>query len=281
MKKAEVDKDIYLNEYKGLSKSENNLIMSTFIANFHMKFGLKNKGIEITKNIIESISSDEANLVKKNLFLWNSYILLEEYIEMGIYDTSMNLIRKLKDIYSRDVLLGDIVGNFHVSWYEQILLKEANLNNKIGRKDKVIKICNNIIEDREIIKKNARFIGEKIKVDRCKAESYYILAKIYFKMEIKKSIEYIRLALYYKTNNKELYKALLKKSKDIEKQKGLESKYIYLIKCYLREGSISYDNIKYLYCKTCKYNKNNICDKNGVKISEKKTCSLYKPILMI
>lgn len=281
MNKAGFNKDIYINQYIGLSKSENNLIMSTFIANFHIKFGLKNKGIEITKNIVDNISNKESNLVKKNLLLWNNYILLEEYIELEMYNISKEILKSLKNIYSRESLLGDIVGNFHISWYEQILLKEADINFKIENFDNAIELCKSVIYKREKIKLGASSIGEKVKVDRCKSEAYYILGKIYFNIKIEKAIEYIKLALYHKSVNKELYKVLLKKSKDIGNQKGLKSMYIYLIKCYSREGSISYDNIRYLYCKSCKYNSNNICDKNKFKISEKKTCRLYKPILVI
>lgn len=272
--------DIEIINNSNKNNNKGNLIMSTFLANFHIKFGLKNKGIQMLENIILTIEGDSLDGVKRNLLLWNSYVLLKENIELGQYDRGRVLIQKCKKLYSRDLLLEDVVGNFHVSWKEQIFLEEAKLHKNLNNSSETIKICNEIIKNRNHTRKNALIIHEKIKVDRCKAEAYFLLAGMYKDLDIKKCVEYIKLAIYYKISNKQLYKVIIRRADKLYKD-NLKNVYFYLVKYYFKEGDSSYDNIEYLYCGTCKHNLKEVCSRKGIEISENKACALYQPIIML
>ncbi|KMT22764.1 hypothetical protein [Clostridium cylindrosporum] len=273
---SEVTSHAVLSRYEGVNKDKNNMVMSTIVANFQVKFGLKTKGIDIINNIIKNISEDTLCNVERNILLWNICILIDEYTELREYEYVKELIDKAKRNYSRDVILGDTLESFHISWLDQILLKEAKLYILKGDKVKGEDICREVIENRKGIMESALAIGESINLDRCNSLSYRYLSKIYKEDDYKCAREYMKKALYYKTYNKDIYNLYNSKSEEILDLKGIKSSYSFLVKCYFEEKNPSYDNIEYSYCISCIYNNSKICSKRNIKITDKKSCSLYE-----
>ncbi|MEF9935633.1 MAG: hypothetical protein RR539_00200 [Clostridium sp.] len=260
--------------YSGEKKEKNNMIMSTLIGNFQKKFGLKSQGVDIISNIINNLSEDTECIVERNILVFNLYNLIDEYIDLERYDLAYSLIEKAKRCFSRDVILGDSLGSFHVSWIEQIMLKEAKLNMKIKENQRAEEICRNVIDMREQVRCSAAFIDENIDTDLCLAISYRYLSKINIHKNNSLGADYIKKSIYYKCINKDDYKAYIKRYSDINNEKDQEA-YSFLVKTYLNELPPSYDNIKYGYCETCSYNCNNYCQKHNIKVSCKKACAQY------
>ncbi|MEG2893437.1 MAG: hypothetical protein RR840_08780 [Clostridium sp.] len=260
--------------YNGEKKEKNNMIMSTLVGNFQKKFGLKSQGVDIISNIINNLSEDTECIVEKNILVFNLYNLIDEYIDLERYDLAKLQIEKAKRCFSRDVILGDSIGTFHVSWLEQILLKEAKLYMKLKDYIRAEDICRKVIDMREEIRKNAFRLDESINTDLCLAISYRYLSKMNIQKNSSLGSDYIKRSIYYKCNNKDDYIAYIKKYNKMNSDK--EESYSFLVKTYLNENPPSYDNIKYGYCETCIYNKCLYCEKHAITITPRKACSEYK-----
>ena len=70
----------------------------------------------------------------RNILVWNLHILSGEYTDEGMYDEALNLVERAEKNWTRDVILGDEIGVYHVSWIEQIWHKQAEICLLVGDK---------------------------------------------------------------------------------------------------------------------------------------------------
>ena len=257
------------------SREYGNYTLASIIAGFHRSFGLKNEGNAISLEITNNICEDTENLISKNLLIWNLYVLTAEYVEDYNFDEALKLIEKMESLWSRDVLLGDDMGVYHVSWFEQILLKKAEVYQLVGYKDGFEEVTDKILWNRFNFYSEA---SKKMTIspvhDRCIYTCLELMANTSRKKNISKAISILKHALLYKAGPENFNR--LKNYIELKSKKESLRKYDLYFKCFNRISDYSYDYTKYGYCSTCKFYDNNNCSKLSIKTSGFKACSNYE-----
>jgi tetratricopeptide (TPR) repeat protein len=262
-----------LNMYKMDFK---NLTLSSIIAGFHRSFGLKTEGNLMSLEIINTINDDTDKKKERNILIWNLYILSKEYMNDGLYDEALKIIERAEKNWSRDVILGDEIGVYHISWLEQILNKKAEICMCKGDTEKFEKITDIVILNRfNFFEKASLATGDTILYDRCTYNCFEIMAFESRKKNIEFAVKIIKQAIIHKgglglRESKSMREAYEKEKKgDLQKAFNLYLKYFYK----LPEGS--YDNIGFGYCKTCIYYEENKCRVWGICTETNKACSRW------
>lgn len=252
-----------------------NYMLASIIAGFHRSFGLKNEGNAISLEITYNICEDTLNLLNKNLLIWNLYVLTDEYIKEYNYDEALKFIEKMETIWSRDVLLGDDIGVYHVSWLEQILLKKAEAYLLTGNVWGFEEVTDKILWNRLKFFSDA---NKKMSIsplhDRCIYTCLELMASMCRKENIDTAVMILKQALLYKTgpvNYRKLKNYIESKSK-----KDYLKKYNMYLRCFNRVSDYTYDYVKYGYCSTCKFYDNSNCRELGIITSDFKACSKYE-----
>ncbi|KRQ86144.1 hypothetical protein ABG79_02083 [Caloramator mitchellensis] len=259
------------NIIENYKKNFRNFLLSSIVAGFHRTFGIRHEGINMSLEIISSIEDDTENLLERNLLIWNLYVLAQEYIEEGNLDKAMNFIERAEKNWSRDVLLGDELGVYHVSWIEQLWYLKAQIYMLLYDEKRFQSMIDRILFNRYELFKNAEIItGEKILNDRCTYNCFEILGVEQKRKDIYKAINFIKQAI--------LIKSGLNMNDDIAKLKNNPYKYFdSLLSYYYKIQDYPYDNIKYLYCASCKYfDGEQLCNKFSVTTDKYKACSNYE-----
>lgn len=125
-----------------------NILLSSIIAGFHRAYGLRNEGIEMSVEITHDIGDNTENLWERNILVWNLYILTRELIDDKEYEKALEYIDRLEKNWSRDVILGDEIGFYHVSWIEQIWLRKAEVYLLTEKYDDFESITDKILQSR-------------------------------------------------------------------------------------------------------------------------------------
>lgn len=253
---------------------ENNLL-SSIIAGFHMSFGFKGEGLSMSMEIINNINDRTESLNDKNILVWNLYNLAEELINEQNYDIALKFIERAEKNWSRDVILGDEIGVYHVSWIEQLWLKKAKIFLMTEEKNKFEAITDKILLNRfEYFKTAGENTGETILGDRCTYTCFEIMAAEKRRKSSKTAIDFIKQAIMHKGVylNKKYY--LL--SEKYEKTEPYGRVFNLYSRFYYRLSNSSYDCISYGYCRSCREYNNNFCNKRNIYISESRACSNYR-----
>lgn len=266
--------DSYRSDYK-------NPLISSIIAGFHRSYGLRNEGIAMALEIVNNIKDDTLSIQDRNVLVWNLYILCGEFIDEGIYDEAFNVIKRAQRNWSRDVILGDEIGVYHVSWLEQLWQKEAEISLLIDDKKEFDLLTDRIIASRfDFYNKAEEITGETVLKDRCVYNCLELLAFRYRKFNVEKALKVIKQAIILKSGSREGKELeILSHNINDDKIKDYNNFGLYL-KYYYSIHEQPYDNISYTYCKSCKYfgaNKN--CSKSNLECEEYKSCSEYRNLI--
>lgn len=255
------------------------LLLSTIAAGFFRAYGLRSKGSALSMDIINSISDDTYDISKRNILVWNLYVLAKEFTENENWDMALKYIERAEKNWSRDVILGDELGVYHVSWIEQIMLERAKLYMSLGRRSEFNKITEDILINRlDFLTLADKEIGEKDIRDRCTYSCYELIA---LESKINKDIKYagemIIKALECKGKKitaNEIYK-YYNSDKEISSQHLFE---IYYMK-YRKIRNCSFDNMSYGYCQSCiDFKGEGRCEKNKNTTNKYKACSKYRGV---
>lgn len=254
-----------------------NLTLSSIVAGFHRAFGLRDEGNMMSLEIINAIRDDTDSFNERNTLVWNLHILSREYIDNGMYEEAMSIIERAERNWTRDVILGDEIGVYHISWLEQLLLRKAEIYMLINNEEKFQKITDIILLNRFNYFVNAhKYTGESIVKDRCTYNCFELMAFESRRKNILLSLKMIKQAIKHRIgidfeDNFNLRIAIAReKSGNLYKAFELYSKHYYKL------PETSFDSIRYGYCKTCAYFDNNKCRKTGTSIEFFKACSKYE-----
>lgn len=252
-----------------------NTLLSSIIAGFHMAYGYKGEGLSMSMEIINNINDGTEALNERNILVWNLYNLAEELINECNYDIALKFIERAEKNWSRDVILGDEIGVYHVSWIEQIWLKKAKIFLMTEEMSKFEMITDNILLNRFRFFKDAEeHTGETIIGDRCTYTCFEIMAAEKRKKNSEAAISLIKQAITHKgvyLNWKYyLLSEKYEKTESYQRVVNLYSRFYYSL------SNSSYDCIKYGYCKSCKDYKNDFCSRRNTNTNEKRACSLYR-----
>ncbi len=253
---------------------DNNLL-SSIIAGFHMSYGFKGEGLSMSMEIINNIHEGTESLNDRNILVWNLYNLSEELINEQNYDIALKFIERAEKNWSRDVILGDEIGVYHVSWIEQLWLKKAKIFLLTEKKEEFEALTDKILLNRFDYFKGAReHTGESILGDRCTYTCFEIMAAEKRRKNSKTAIDLIKQAIMHKgvyLNRKYyLFSEKYERTEPYGRVFNLYSRF------YYRLSNSSYDCISYGYCKSCREYSNNYCIRRNINTNENKACSLYR-----
>lgn len=252
-----------------------NTLLSSIIAGFHMANGLKGEGLAMSMEIVNNIRDETEDINDRNILVWNLYNLSEELINENSYDIALNFIERAERNWSRDLILGDELGVYHVSWIEQIWLKKAKIFLMTHEYKKFEALTDKILLSRfRLFQAAENITGETIIGDRCTYTCFEIMAAEKRMNNSTSAINMIKQAINHKGIylNKKYY--LL--SEKYEKTESYQRAFNLYSRFYYRLPNSSYDNIQYGYCKSCREYSENYCNKRNVKTDDRKACSLYQ-----
>jgi hypothetical protein len=227
---------------------------------------------------VNNIKDDTTNINDRNILVWNLYILSGELIDEGIYDEAINFTKRAEKNWSRDVVLGDEIGVYHVSWIEQIWQRQAEISLLIDDKQKFELITDKIIASRnDFYNKAEEITGETIIKDRCTYNCLELLAFGYRKYNIKQALETIKQAITLKLGiGQEEQIKIIDEYIDEDKTK-LYNHFGQCLKYYYSIHEQPYDNISYTYCKSCKnFLESKRCIKHDMELEAYKCCANYR-----
>lgn len=272
--------DNYIYKLEVLSNEKNKIgysdfILPSIIAGFYGANGLKSKGTAIRIQIINKIDDYTKDIYKRNLLVWNLYNLTKEFIEHGDNERALLILKRAENNWSRDLILGDDLGFFHVSWIEQIWLLRARIFYETGNSRLFFKIANSIIEKRlRLIIKEIELSGNKILLDRCLYECFELMAMVYKRnRDINNAIATIKKAMVYRGYS------FNKANRKLIKCKGnaLNSSFDMHLRLFYKLPEYSYDTLKYGYCISCiNFKADGGCIRHGIKASSEKACTNYE-----
>lgn len=259
-----------IEEYK---KNYSNLEIASIIAGFHRTYGLPHEGISISMEIVNSIKDDTENIHERNILVWNLYKLSEELINNENIDMGMKMIERAENNWSRDVILADNIGVYHISWIEQIWLKKSEIYLKLNDKINFERTTDLILQSRmNFFKEAEKITGETIFQDRCTYNCFEIMAAEEKEIDVKKAVMLIKQAIIHK-GGYEIFNTIEK----VKNNKRIKNPLDMYIRYYHKLPEYPYDNVKYGYCSSCKYLEEGMkCKKHEIQVNEYKACSHWK-----
>lgn len=275
---SELEGQVAANLLESYKVDYKNPLISSIIAGFHRSYGLRNEGISMALDIVGNIKDDTVNIQDRNILVWNLYILSGEFIDEGIYDEAINVTKRAEKNWSRDVVLGDEIGVYHVSWIEQIWQRLAEIYLLIDDKKNFETITDKITASRlDFYNKAEEITGESILKDRCTYNCLELLAFSYRKNNIEKALKVIKQAIILKAGIRENEELKINMDYIGEDKTKLYNHFGLCLKYFYSIHEQPYDNIRYSYCKSCKYFiDNKKCSKLGRELEEYKCCAKYR-----
>lgn len=250
-------------------------LLSSIIAGFHVAYGFRGEGLSMSMEIINNINDDTEDVNDRNILVWNLYNLSEELINERNYDIALKFIERAERNWSRDVILGDDLGVYHVSWMEQLWIKKAKIFLMSEEPDKFEMITDKILLSRfEFFKNAGEHTGETIIGDRCTYNCFEIMAAQRKKCNCSTAINMIKQAITHKGVylNKKYYPL----SEKYEKTEPYQRVFNLYSRFYYRLPNSNYDHIQYGYCISCREYNKDFCNRRNIKTNERKACSLYR-----
>lgn len=262
----------FINDYKMCNRT-----IASIIAGFYRSYGFRNEGTALSLEIVNSIKDDTLNLEERNILIWNLYLLSDESIDDELYDDAQRMLDRAEKNWSRDVILGDDIGVYHVSWIEQIWLKKAEIYLLIGDRKNFEITTDRILCSRFELFKDAQWeTGESIIYDRCTYSCLELMAVEMRKRNVALANKMIKKAALYKGGFEIYNLEAFKKAQEIEK-KGMPYKAFQMyLKEYYKLLDNQYDNLRYGYCGTCFYFEDFKCNRCNLYVNQNKACSKYK-----
>ncbi|MCX7885625.1 MAG: hypothetical protein N2448_11510 [Caloramator sp.] len=262
--------------------SKGNRTIASIIAGFYRTYGFRNEGTALSLEIVNSIKDDTLNLKERNLLVWNLYLLSSESIDDEFYDEAQRMLDRAEKNWSRDVILGDDIGVYHVSWIEQIWLKKAEIYLLIGDKENFEIMTDRILCSRFELFKNAyRETGESIIYDRCTYSCLELMAIEMRKRNVALANKIIKKAVLYKGGFDIYDLHNFKEAQKIENNGMAYKAFQMYLKEYYKLLDSQYDNLKYGYCSTCFYFDGFRCNRYNLYVNQNKSCSYYRLIKSI
>lgn len=253
-----------------------NQTLASIIAGFHRIYGRRNEGITMSLEIVGNIDDETENLFERNILIWNLYVLSREFIDDAEYENAMLLIERAEKNFSRDVILGDDIGVYHVSWLEQILLRKAEVYLLTNKIDSFQEVTDKILLNRfEFFNKAYEVTGETIVGDRCTYSCLELMALELRRKDIDLAVNMIKQSIRHKAGSQIID---LLDEKIINKYKQNKYKiFDYYTKCFFEIPDKPFDNCSYGYCKTCKgFDRKGQCLKFNIGTDFFKSCSQYQ-----
>ena len=270
-KTDDIERIVSINLLEEYKKNYDNVLLSSIIAGFHRTFGLRHEGISMALEIVESIKDDTPNLLERNLLVWNLYVLAQEFLEEGNLEKAMGFIERAEKNWTRDVLLGDEIGVYHVSWIEQFWYLKSQIYMLLYDEKNFQKMIDMILSSRyNLFKEAEQVTGETIIYDRCTYNAYEIMAMESRRKNILNAINFLKQAILIKGN--------IKVDNDNKNISSNPYKYYdNLMNFFNRLQEKPYDNIKYLYCASCRFfDGEGLCKRHGTTTDKFKACSMYE-----
>lgn len=262
--------DSYITDY-------GNLQISSIIAGFHRTFGHRNEGIMMALDIVENIKDDTLSYKERNILVWNLYMLSSEFIDEGVFDKAMEFIKRAERNWSRDILLGDEVGVYHVSWIEQLWQKKAEVYFLIGDNKNFINLSEKIIASRQdLFNKAEEITGETMFLDRCSYSCLDLMAFEIRKYDISEAVKLIKEAISIRSGHRVGDEVLNMNNLDILEKDRLNRIYWRYLKYYYSLHEYPYDSIRYTYCGSCRQFENGKCKIHKLEVEIYKCCSKYR-----
>jgi hypothetical protein len=252
-----------------------NTLLSSIIAGFHMANGFKGEGLSMSMEIINNINDGTEAVNDRNILVWNLYNLCEELINERNYEIALKFVERAEKNWSRDVILGDDIGVYHVSWIEQIWLKKAKIFLMTGELNKFEMLTDKILLSRFKLFKNAEeHTGETIIGDRCTYTCFEMMAAERRKKNHFTAISLIKQAIMHKGIylNKKYYYL----SEKYEKTEPYQRVFNLYSRFYYRLPNSNFDYIQYGYCKSCRSYSKDFCNKHNIRTNERRACSKYE-----
>lgn len=253
-----------------------NFILASIVAGFHRAYGMRNEGISMSFEIVSSINDDTPNLWERNILVWNLYILSRECIDDGDYEEALEFIERAENNWSRDVILGDEIGVYHVSWIEQIWLRKAEVFLLTQDIPSFESITDKILLSRfDFFKKANEITNETVIRDRCTYNCFELMSFERRRNDISSAVSMIKQAIIHKGGD---FQNILSSGITPEVKKGnLYKAYDLCLKYFYSLSDSPYDSIIYGYCSTCKdYNRKDLCLRFNITTNEYKSCSFYE-----
>lgn len=261
--------DMYRVDYR-------NLNLASIIAAFHRAYGHRDDGNSLSMEIINAIKDDSEDINERNLLVWNLYVISRELIDDNCIEDAMRLIERAEKNWSRDLIIGDKIGVYHISWIEQLWLRKAEAclvaNNEIEFQE----LCDRILMSRfDLFKKAEESTGEVISQDRCTYSCLELMAFEERKRNVNKAASIMKRAVLYK-GGKNLDMEFFSMVRERE-LKGLYSRAFNMyLKYYFKLLDTPYDNMRYSYCSSCRYyDGKSKCSKREIETGDYKACTYY------
>lgn len=246
-------------------------VMGTLVSGFYRSSGFKSEAAAIALGIIESISLDTKSVKERNILVWNMYSIIKELLDEGEDERALYYCKQAEKLWSRDVILADTIGVCHVSWREQLWLKEAEVY-MLNKDDcEFEKITDRIITERmRLFNEAERFTGEGIVLDKCTFRCLELMAWQMKRKDTKKACAFLRQAILCRGGGRIL--RYIKK----HNTKVLGS-FANLLRLYHKLSDVPFDSMDYLYCKTCRhFDGTSWCIKHSMNTETTKACEQYE-----
>ena len=262
--------DMYRIDYR-------NLNLASIIASFHRAYGLRDEGNSLSLELINTIRDYSEDIKERNLLVWNLYVIAREFIDEGSGEDALKLIDRAERNWSRDLILGDSMGVYHISWIEQLWLLRAEAMLILDDEEGFQKISDRILLSRfEFFREAEDKTGETILQDRCTYSCMELMAFAERRRDLKKALGIIKQAVIHKAGgkiNNDLLKLAVK-----DECKDVDSRTFNLyLKYYYKFPDSPFDNISYGYCSSCKYFDGVLkCSKREIEAGIYKACTLYE-----
>ena len=200
-------------------------------------------------------------------------MLTKELIGDGDYDKALELCKRAESNWTRDVVLGDDTGAYHVSWMEQLWLQRAQIYMLKGECDSFESITDNIIYNRmKLFIEASETTGEGIIKDKCTFSCFELMAFERKKRDYQGACGFLRQAICHRGGE-----AMLERLTGTRDESFTHGRFRELLKLYYRLPDVPYDNIHYGYCRTCRnFNGIDACEHHRISTDKRKACTMYQ-----
>jgi RNA polymerase-binding transcription factor DksA len=207
-------------------------------------------------------------------------MLSKEFIDDKEYDMALAFIDRMDRNWSRDLILGDKIGFYHVSWREQIWIRRAEVYMYTNKSEEFDRTIQKIIQSRlDFFMEAVRITGETIIGDRCTYSTYKLMACQRKKLnEMTRAINFMKKALYYKSNTLNITWQEYNDRTADELQDNKQKLYDLYSQMYYRLSNNSYDDIHYGYCASCTnfMAEEGRCSLHNTSVDIHKACSQFR-----
>lgn len=254
-----------------------NYLIKMISSGYFLNYGKVEEGTLLILDIIRSIEGNICSAKERNILIWCLYSMMKICIEEEDLQGVLKYGEQAEKLWSRELMLEDKTGVYHISWLEQILLRKAEAFIKAGETMEAMKLLEDIIQRRHsLIDKAERLTGDTIALDRCLYTGLFLQSQAIKGSSLQLSIDKLKAALEVKTGYFSI--DTVKRSEKLEEKyyKRLDKLYSLYVSFYNNIKDSSYDIIKYMYCGSCRFNSCWNCTLRGLRIYRWQSCDNYE-----